>query len=47
VEREISNGETVPDFWDECDASERLAGYLAMCGYQKVPPTEQGEESAV
>ncbi len=38
VEREIGNNIPVPDFWDENDTSGRLAGYLAMCGYQKVLP---------
>lgn len=30
-----SIGDTVPDFWREYNASERLGEWLAACGYRK------------
>jgi hypothetical protein len=36
VNQEISIGVMVPDFWDECETSERLAAWLTDLGYRKV-----------
>jgi hypothetical protein len=36
VNQEISVGVMVPDFWDECETSERLAAWLTALGYRKV-----------
>jgi hypothetical protein len=33
-ERELGAGESVPDFWDDCDTSERLAHYLVAEGWR-------------
>ena len=39
VDHEISVGiSPVPDFWDECDTSARLAAWLVGLGY-KIPGT--------
>ena len=35
VEREIEAGEQVPDFWYDCQTSERLAAYLTSLGWSK------------
>ena len=35
VQREIENGEAVPDFWDELSTSDRLACYLTSIGWEK------------
>lgn len=36
VNQEISIGVMVPDLWDECETSERLAAWLTALGYRKV-----------
>jgi hypothetical protein len=35
VDQEIAADNAVPDFWDECDTSERLAKYLISLGYRR------------
>ena len=34
-DREIADGNVVPDFWDDCDTSFRLGVFLASLGYKR------------
>lgn len=36
IDRETKNDDNVPDFWYECDTSDRLAKYLVALGYRKI-----------
>lgn len=39
VEHMFSLHDTVPDFWDECDASRQIGEWLAACGYRRSGPS--------
>lgn len=41
LSQEISIGVMVPDLWDECETSERLAAWLTALGYRKVRSDEK------
>src|SRR6185503_12861115 len=43
IDQAIERGETVPDFWDETNTSERLADHLAAF-LASAPPTPTGAE---
>ena len=36
VDQETKENNNIPDFWYECNASERLAVYLVSLGYMKI-----------
>lgn len=36
VEDQIAAGQSVPDFWDECDTSEALAEHLVQLGWHPI-----------